>query len=83
MVAALVLAGLVVFAPVMANYGEWTPQGRYLFPVILPFAVLLCVGLASLWPGHRRAWFPMVLLVGLLVVDGVSLGTIGGYFYSL
>jgi hypothetical protein len=32
----------------------WQPQGRYLFPLMLPFAVLLSVGWQSLLPSRFR-----------------------------
>jgi len=59
------------------------PQGRYLFLVMLPIAVLFVAGLGKWLPKHRRASALLALVVLLLAVDlGALLGLVVPFFYG-
>ncbi len=78
--AAWLLAGLLIavqtFLPMIGR--DWQPQGRYLFPALLPLTGLLLAGLDHWMPfeGRRRRQAGLVLallafnLVGLAVAAG-------------
>lgn len=72
------LSLLVVFVGfAMAFFREIPPfgqsQGRYMLPVVVPFAIVFCVGLRTLCPVHLQRWAPMVVLALLIVLNLVSL----------
>lgn len=48
------------------------PQGRYLFPVIVPIATLFMLGLRELVSPRHRQRLLMASLAGFLLLDGVS-----------
>lgn len=58
----------------------WTvqtaPQGRYLFPVIIPTIALIYVGLMYVVPRSVRPYWPVVLLAGLLAMDLLGFTTV-------
>lgn len=68
---ALLLVLAQTFLPMIGR--PWQPQGRYLFPALLPIATFLALGLRS-WvsPQHRRRWLAAWLSL-LLVFDQVCL----------
>ncbi|NPA90361.1 MAG: DUF2142 domain-containing protein [Chloroflexi bacterium] len=45
---------------------DWLPQGRYMFPALLPLVALGLQGLYTAWPERYRARFPHVVLTALL-----------------
>ena len=45
------------------------PQGRYLFPVIGPIAVVLIGGIASLWPDRGQRWCVPALVTFTVAFD--------------
>jgi len=47
----------------------WQPQGRYLFPALLPIAILLLLGWEEMLSSHRRSWLPFLLLLSLLLLN--------------
>jgi len=49
------------------------PQGRYLFPALIPLAVFFTLGLREWVPARHRSLFPLALVLGLFVLDSVSL----------
>jgi len=49
------------------------PQGRYCFPVIIPIATLFMLGLRELVSPHHRQRLLVASLVGLLILDLISL----------
>jgi len=58
-------------------------QGRYLFPALIPLAVLFTLGLREWVPARHRGIFPLVLMLGMFVLDSVSLCCyIIPYFYG-
>jgi hypothetical protein len=48
-------------------------QGRYLFPALIPLAVFFTLGLREWVPARHRSIFPLVLVLGMFVLDSVSL----------
>ncbi|TEU13114.1 MAG: DUF2142 domain-containing protein [Anaerolineales bacterium] len=48
-------------------------QGRYLFPALIPLAVFFTVGLREWVPTRHRSIFPLALVLGMFVLDSVSL----------
>jgi hypothetical protein len=58
-------------------------QGRYLFPALIPLAVLFTLGLREWGPARHRSIFPLALVLGTFVLDSVSLCYyIIPYFYG-
>jgi len=58
------------------------PQGRYLFPLIIPIATLFMVGLRALVPSRYYKTSMLVCIGGFIILDLVSLvGYIVPYFY--
>ena len=62
----LATLGLALLAHVGYNLSFEQPQGRYLFPALVPVAALLVAGWAAWLPTGARAW-GVLLLGGLLV----------------
>lgn len=59
----------------------WYPQGRFLFPVVLPIMTLIYVGATTLLPRRMRAWaLPFMVFIALLV-DAVALMTLLKHCY--
>jgi hypothetical protein len=80
--AALVFALLQVFVPILALYGFWSVQGRYLFPVIWPISVFLTLGWAELVSQRGRPWLALGGTIGIIVLDGIALRVMASYFYA-
>jgi hypothetical protein len=58
-------------------------QGRYLFPALIPLAVLFTLGLREWVPTQHRDLFPLALVLGMFVLDSASLCCyIIPYFYG-
>ena len=73
----LVLAGaagfalLAVFLPMIGQ--RWQPQGRYLFPALVPMLTLLLYGLRSWLPCHMDPWLQRAALGGwILLLTGLD-----------
>jgi hypothetical protein len=81
--AALLFACLETLLPLLALYGLWAPQGRYLFPVILPIGVFLVLGWAQLVPNRRRQWLLAGLVLGMVMLDYTALRLLADYFYGI
>ena len=72
----LLLAVLLIFAQTasMMIVPSYIPQqGRYLFPALIPLAVFFTLGLREWVPAPRRGLFPLTLVLGMFVLDSVSL----------
>ncbi len=80
---ALIMMLLQAFAPLLAMYGLWVPQGRYLFPVIWPISVFLILGWYQLMPERVQLWLPAILITGMLALDCTALHAITSYFYNI
>jgi hypothetical protein len=51
----------------------WQPQGRYLFPALLPFCALLAAGWLELAPARLpRAVWSGALVILLLIFDQIA-----------
>jgi hypothetical protein len=48
-------------------------QGRYLFPALIPLAMFFTLGLREWAPARHRGLFPLALVLGMFVLDSVSL----------
>ncbi len=48
-------------------------QGRYLFPALIPLAIFFTLGLREWVPARHRSIFPLTLVLGMFVLDSVSL----------
>ena len=81
--AALFFASCLVFAPLLFNYGHYTPQGRYLFPVVWPIGVFLTMGWAQLMPGSKSPWLLVLVSIGAIALDATALYRMASYFYDL
>jgi hypothetical protein len=71
----LLLAVVLIFAQ---TFGLMIPQGipqqgRYLFPALTPLAVFFTLGLREWVPAPHRGLFPLALMLGMFVLDSVSL----------
>jgi len=74
-----IAAATVVTTMVVNVYGEYSPQGRYLFPMLVPFAL----GVAGGWYWLSREvrfmrWLPAA---ATLVLVGLNLGSL--FFYVI
>ncbi len=52
---------------------DWQPQGRYLFPALFPIATGLLLGTGAWLPTSRRKWVVYGWIIGLILLDVVSL----------
>jgi len=80
---AVVFACSLAFAPLLTSYDYWGPQGRYLFPVVWPFAVFLVIGWAELMPRSTRPWLLVGLIGGMTALDCVAIWRLMSYFYGI
>lgn len=79
---AMILA-TAVSAMAISTYGEWSPQGRYLFPALIPLSLGLAVGWKWVAPrGRGQGWLRWAPIAGLAALNGVSLlgWVVPGYF---
>lgn len=67
LISALVLIGLQTFIPMIGS--AWQPQGRYLFPALLPIVALLTMGWLDLFPARVR-----LASIALLLVSSLAFG---------
>lgn len=70
-------------AMAISAYGEWSPQGRYLFPALVPLALGLAVGWKWVAYGAMRfGWLRWAPIAGLAALNAVSLlgWVVPGYF---
>lgn len=51
------------------NWVHFTPQGRYFFPLLLPFGIATAAGWRTIFPPHRRNAASAALLAALLIVN--------------
>ncbi|MGC8827546.1 MAG: hypothetical protein ACP5TV_11135 [Anaerolineae bacterium] len=67
-------AGLILLQTFLPMIGSgWQPQGRYLFPALLPFCALLAAGWLELAPARLpRAVWSGVLVLLLLIFDQIA-----------
>ncbi|MCX7852215.1 MAG: DUF2142 domain-containing protein [Caldilineales bacterium] len=68
--AAVVLLLMQVWLPMLGQ--SWQPQGRYLFPGLLPVACLLWLGCETALPHAWRPRLPWLLLAALLALQAMA-----------
>ncbi|MDW8269735.1 MAG: hypothetical protein RMN24_11275, partial [Anaerolineae bacterium] len=59
-----------VWLPMLGQ--SWQPQGRYLFPGLLPVACLLWLGCETALPRAWRPRLPWLLLAALLALQAMA-----------
>jgi hypothetical protein len=71
----LLLAVVLIFAQTFGlMIVQGIPQqGRYLFPALIPLAVFFTLGLREWVPARHRGLFLLALVLGMFVLDSVSL----------
>jgi hypothetical protein len=85
----LLAAGvLLLLAQIMAPLlnrpdPNWYPQGRFLFPVMAPIAILLYSGWLGLLPRAARPWLFPLVYIGALIMDAVALLTLVQFSYCV
>jgi len=62
--------------PVLVLNHLFWPGARYAFVVIAPTALVLCAGLANLLPRRWLLWGACAGLLGMIILEGVALGTV-------
>jgi len=75
-VVSVIFALLIVIAREIRNWDfEWGgyPQGRFLFPILLPIATLFFVGLLALVPERFQRQFTLGYVVSFVVFDACAL----------
>ncbi len=82
MVSGLLLTLLVMLVQYVVDPIWHPPQGRYLFPFISSFAILIVFGWRALFPTKWRQLGLLVPLISLVVVDIASWITLLRVFYS-
>jgi 4-amino-4-deoxy-L-arabinose transferase-like glycosyltransferase len=74
LVAAAGTLGTVASAMAISTYGEFSAQGRYLFPALAPIVVALAAGWYWLSEAQRRLrWLPAAPVGGLILLNLISL----------
>ena len=68
---ALCLALVQTLVPMIGS--KWRPQGRYLFPALLPIVAWMMWGLASWLPSERKGYAAYFWIAALFILDLVSL----------
>ncbi len=79
---ALVFALVQTFLPLFSHSGDWTPQGRFLFPAIWSVVTLLVIGWHGWTVRRTERWFlPCVTLAALALYLGGTWRLVS-YFYG-
>jgi hypothetical protein len=73
----------VVIIPLFAMYGMWAPQGRYLFPVVLPIATFIILGLSQMIPRCIRRGLTLFVASCMIWLDYIVLRLLLNYFYGI
>ena len=78
MILAFTLVSLQTFIPMIGS--AWQPQGRYLFPALLPAVALLAAGWRELVPARARPALGALLIAGMIAFEQLC---IWGYLVPL
>ena len=62
---------------------NWLPQGRFLFPAIVPIAILTYRGWATLVPKRAYSWLFGLIFVGAFVMDGIAILRLASHSYCM
>ncbi len=89
--ALFLLAGIAVIVwlnaiiwPLAFNWGRIPmPVGRYVYPAIIPMALVLAGGWWAIWPRRLRLVGTWAFLGGLVVLNVISVAVIGNYYRAL
>jgi 4-amino-4-deoxy-L-arabinose transferase-like glycosyltransferase len=74
LVGGAMLLGTLASAMAINVYGEWSPQGRYLFGGLIPLVVGVVAGWHFLTSGLRHfRWLLWTPVLGMVVLNGISL----------
>jgi hypothetical protein len=66
---------MTVFSTMVVNvYGEYSPQGRYLFPALVPVALVMAGG--WYWLGREVRWLRWMPSVAVVVIAVLNLGSL-------
>ena len=70
----ILLAIISTFFPVLVSGPTWNPPARYFFPVIIPFATFVFLGVWQWCPArYRHTWLLPVWLICLVGFDALAL----------
>ena len=69
----LVFAGFSIYVPFLATQSQtWSPQSRYFFPALLPFALFFFLGFRHLFPARMQHFSVIIWLTGLIFFDTLT-----------
>lgn len=60
---------LEITFPMLRESRTWLPQGRYLFPVLLPIGVMLSAGWLAWFPARVQKWGVALVILGFITLD--------------
>jgi hypothetical protein len=76
----LITVAIIIFAGTFIySLYFYQPQGRYLFPVISVFALIMAIGLRELLPNRLQIWGIILIILFLLTINWQSLLKIKQY----
>ena len=75
----IILAAVVLIGVFNYNLSFYQPQGRYMFPVIGVYGLIVAAGLLQLLPQFLKKWGSAVLIIFLLIINWQSLLIIKTY----
>ena len=84
MLSGMLVWGNTIMRPLpLLNEQYVLPATRYTFPAITVTVLVLVGGWWALWPQKQRTYAVGALLLGLLILNVVSIGTIWSFYYSI
>lgn len=75
--AAILGGATVLSAMAISAYGEYSPQGRYLFAALVPLAIALAAG--WWWLGSLHPWLRFIPCMGAVAVVALNFVSLVGY----
>jgi hypothetical protein len=69
----LLFSGLLIVMFFVMNARVYSPQGRYLFPLLLPLGIAMALGWRALFPPRVRGAAAAAILLGLLLLNVYAL----------
>ena len=79
----IILAWIQILLPLVHRPGpHWIPQGRFLFPIVVPMALLIYLGLLQFVPQRWQKWLPVTLFVFTATMDTTALLTLLRFRYG-
>lgn len=84
MLSGMLVWGNTILRPLpLLNEQYVVPATRYAFPAIAVTVLVLVGGWWALWPRKQRIYAVAALLIGLLILNVVSIGTIWSFYYTI